>query len=100
MRSFPTWPRPRARGGPVEELLIRKLHGARTQGLWSALHRPRHPLTEEAFQGICEALAVVGTERGREALAELSRRVQEPVRHRVLKALRTIESRVPDPQAA
>jgi HEAT repeat protein len=90
----------RARGGPVEELLIRKLNGARTQGLWSALHRPRHPLTEDAFQGICEALAVVGTERGREALAEQSRRVQEPVRHWVLKALRTIESRVPDPQAA
>lgn len=89
-----------ARGGAVEELLIRKLHGARTQGLWSALQRPRHPLTEDAFQGICEALAVVGTERGREALAELSRRVQEPVRHWVLKALRTIESRAPDPRAA
>jgi hypothetical protein len=90
----------RARGGAVEELLIRKLHGARSQGLWSALHRPRHPLTEEAFQGICSALAVVGTERAREALGELSRRVQEPVRLWVLKALRVIESRRPDPRAA
>ena len=90
----------RARGGRLEELLIRKLQGARSQGLCSALHRPRQPLTEEAFRGICGALAHVGTPRAREALTELSARLQEPVRHWLLKALRTIESRVPDPRAA
>jgi hypothetical protein len=79
-----------ARGGGAEQFLLERLKQTSAHGLLAALHRPKRPLSEEAFRAVCEALGALGTPSTYDALVELAKRAKDPERERLIQALQRI----------
>ncbi len=77
-------------GGHVEALLIERLRDSAPHGL---LRRARHPLTDDAFAAVCDALGFAGTPAALEALKDLTGHLKEPARQHVARAIERLEAR-------
>lgn len=77
----------------AEESLVGRLQETFPRGLLGGLRRPTRPLSQEAVLAVCDALGAIGTEIARDALDDLSRRVKEPFRQQVVRAIQRIDSR-------
>jgi hypothetical protein len=80
-------------GEGVEEFLVDKLQETFPHGVLASLRRPRRPLSEDAFLAVCDALGAMGTRDALETLEDVSKRVREPARLHVARAIQRIRAR-------
>ena len=82
-------------GVKTEAFLINLLKEAYPKGLRAVLKRGEHrPMSGRIFMTICETLGAMGGQDSVEILKDLAKRVKEPGRQRLQKAVHHIESRL------